>query len=102
MDLEELKAQGFVPTAYPGQGGDFLTKRMPVAAMPEASRLIDDEFITENSEAITEIIFPNAGLAATLMVQLHVPDADYVERPVPLDSEAGRNLIADAINGKNR
>lgn len=79
-----------MPT-HEGQEGEFLTKKARVEQMPYASKhLVDDDFIFGTSEAITEVI-PGG------LVQLHIPDADYVEGPLPVESDEGQALIKDAL-----
>ncbi len=98
MNEERLISGGFVRTTYEGQEGVFLTKRVPLERMPDAfPRLKDDECIEGTSEAVTEVIPPCRVIGPKPMVQLHVPDADYVEGPYLVDSDAGRALIEDAL-----
>ncbi|MBN9424738.1 MAG: hypothetical protein BGO63_10455 [Candidatus Accumulibacter sp. 66-26] len=91
MDIEKLKAAGFVETTYPDQEGVFLTKRTRVDALPRAgANFVDNDFICGDSEAITEM-FPDGG------VQLHIPDGDYVEGPYAASSVEAAALLNDAI-----
>lgn len=91
MDKEYLVSGGFVPTTYDGQDGEFLTKRVCVGNMPHAAEhLIDGDLIFGSSEAVTEIIPGD-------LVQFHIPDADYLDGPVPVDSDEGQALIRDAL-----
>lgn len=95
MDIQQLKAAGFVETTYPGQEGVFLTKRMPVAHMPYASEHIaDGEWVSTTDTAVIEVVpdplYPGGG------VQMAVENTDYMEEPVALDSEEGLALLRDA------
>lgn len=91
MDKAQLIAAGFVPTRYEDQKGEFLTKRCRVEDLPYANEhLVDNDFIYGDMVAVTEII-PGGS------IQFLVTDADYVEGPVPLDSEEGQALLKDAI-----
>lgn len=91
MDKEVLIAGGFVPTGYPGQEGEFLTKHTTVESLPYAgANLVNNDMIHGDSEAVTEVI-PSG------MVQLHIPDADYVEGPYEAGSEEAIALLKDAL-----
>ncbi len=91
MDREILLAGGFVLRTYPGQVGEFLTKRTKVRDLPRACKhLVDGDFIEDDFEVDTEVIPGN-------MVQLYIPDADYLEGPFPIGSEEGMALLQDAL-----
>jgi hypothetical protein len=71
--------------------GEFLTKRLRVEQVPYASQhLVDNDYIRGTSEAITEIL-PGG------YIQMLIPESDYLEGPVPLESEEGRVLLTDAL-----
>lgn len=87
----ELIAHGFAPTRFPEQDGEFLLANITLGAMPDASgRLIDDFVFYDDTPVIVEIL-PDA------TIRLFVPDADYIEDPDPLESEAGLLLLADTV-----
>lgn len=95
MDIEKLKAAGFVETTYPGQEGIFLTKRMPIRDMPYASEhIVDNEIVGETDTAVIEVVpdplFPGGG------VQMVVDQCDYVEETVSVTSAEGLALLRDA------
>jgi hypothetical protein len=95
MDVNALKAAGFVETVYKGQSEVFLTKKMPVADMPYArEHIVDNEYVFDTDTAIIEVVpdplFPGCG------VQLAMQDSDYVEDAVSVSSEEGLALLRDA------
>ena len=95
MDIEKLKAAGFVETTYPGQDGVFLTKRMPVQDMPYVSEhIVDNELVCERDIAVVEFVpdplFPGGG------VQMTVEQWDYIEDAVSASSDEGLGLLRDA------
>ncbi|GIL13732.1 MAG: hypothetical protein BroJett038_24520 [Chloroflexota bacterium] len=95
MDIEKLKAAGFVETTYPGQHGVFLTKRMPIQDMPYArEHIVDNEIVCETDTAVVEFVpdplFPGGG------VQMTVAQCDYIEEAVAVSSEEGQALLRDA------
>lgn len=91
MNRSELIANGFKPTTYEGQVGEFLTKRCRVEDMPYSHAHVEDgDIILGAMEAITEVT-PDG------RVQMMIAAADYVEGPVPVDSDEGRALINDAV-----
>jgi hypothetical protein len=91
IDREAMIAGGFVPTTYARQEGEFLVKRVPIECMPEAgARLVDEDLIQSGMDAITEIC-PDG------TVQLYIPDCDVLDDRQPVNSDAGRTMIADAI-----
>lgn len=94
MDRNEIIAGGFVPTAYDGLEGEFLTKRVRIDLMPHASEhLIDHDTVLPETEAITEVI-PDG------TIQFYIPDADYLDGPVKIDSAEGQALLHDALAAK--
>lgn len=95
MDIEKLKAAGFVETTYPGQDGVFLTKRMPISDMPYArEHIIDGDWVGETDIAVIEYVpanhFPGGG------VQMSVDKTDYMEEAVLVTTEEGLALLRDA------
>ena len=95
MDIEKLKAAGFMETTYPEQDGVFLTKRMPIKDMPYARvHIVDGELVSETDTAIIEVVpvtlFHGGG------VQMVVDQCDYVEETVSLASDEGLALLRDA------
>lgn len=95
MDIDKLKAAGFVEATYPGQEGVFLVKRMPIAQMPNAlDRIANGESVTGEDTVVIEVVpdplFPGAG------VQLIVKQSDYYEEAVAVDSDDGIALLRDA------
>lgn len=95
MDIEKLKAAGFIETTYPGQEGVFLTKRLSIAEMPEASAtLVDWEIIGDTDIAVVEYVpdplFPGGG------VQMTIEHTDYIQDAIPADGEEGLALLRDA------
>lgn len=98
MDIEMLKASGFVETTYPGQEGVFLVKRMPVSEMPYAhEHIVDDELVSDTDTGVIEVFGWDgpAGFAGA-RVQWSIEDTDYYEEPVQCFSEEGRGLLRDA------
>ena len=91
MDRETLLAGGFVPTTYEGQAGEFLVKSVPISSMPYAGEhLVDNDMVYPEFTGITEVI-------PVGMVQMYIPEADYLEGPVPLESDEGQALLRDAL-----
>ena len=95
IDIEKLKAAGFVETTYPGQEGVFWTKRMPISAMPYArEHIADGDLVCETDIAVIEYVpanlFPGGG------VQLTVGNTDYMEEAVSVTKEACMALLRDA------
>lgn len=94
MDRIQLIAAGFKPATHEGQVGEFLAKRCRVEDMPYAHAHVEDgDMVLGTMQAITEIT-PEGH------VQMLIADADYVEGPIPVDSDEGRALIADAMAAK--
>lgn len=91
MDIRErAKAYGFEPTTYPGQPGEFLTKRLQAGQMPYiAEHVVDGEYVGEFDVCVVEITPIDT-------VQLTIEKTDYMEEGVPLGSDEGRFLLADA------
>lgn len=91
LDRASLIAGGFQPTRYANQEGEFLVKRVPIERMPKAgARLVDEDLVQSGMDAITEIC-PDG------TVQLYIPDCDVLDDRQPVESDAGRAMIADAI-----
>lgn len=95
MDIEKLKAAGFVETTYPGQLGVFLTKRMPIREMPYTrEHVVDNEIACETDTAVVEFVpdplFPGGG------VQMTIDLCDYFGEAVSVKSEEGLSLLRDA------
>ena len=94
MDLEQkvalLLRSGFKNTTYREQAGVFVTKAANIDDMKYAGdKMIDGDLIQQGMTAITELC-PDG------MVQLHIPDADYVEN-YHVNSDEGIALLNDAI-----
>ena len=88
---EALIAAGFTPTTYNGQDGEYLVKTVPIERLPAAgARLVDEDFNLSGMDADTEVV-PDG------TVQLYIPDADHLDDRQPVDSEAGRAMLADAM-----
>ena len=95
MDIEKLKAAGFVETTYPDQPGIFWTKHLPIADMPYASEHIADGFLVSETdtaivETVPDVAFKGGG------VHMLVLRSDYAEDIVAVDSEEGLALLRDA------
>lgn len=95
MDIEKLKAAGFVETTYPDQEGAFLTKRMPIQDMPYArEHIVDGDGVMDTDTVVIAYVpdnlFPGGG------VQMVVEQSDYMEDTVSVNSEDGLALLRDA------
>lgn len=91
FDRETLIQHGFVPTRYEGQEGEYLTKQVGVENLPALGReLIDHELVHPGDLAIIEVC-PNA------TVQFYVPGADLLVGREPVESNAARIWLSDAI-----
>jgi hypothetical protein len=94
MSYEErtaiLLANGFDRTTYSDKEGDLIVKHVIIDNMPYAKEhMIDNEYICSGMTAILEIC-PDG------QVQLHIPDAEYLEN-YPVDTEEGVALINDVL-----
>ena len=95
MNIENLKAAGFVETTYEGQEGVFWTKRMSLKDMPYyKEHMVDNDLYFESDIAIIECAetkkFPKGG------VQMVLEEIDYIEEMVAVDSEEGISLLKQA------
>ena len=89
---EALIANGFVAMTYPGQDGVYYRRDTTVRSMPYLGRVIDREYIFEDSVVRTEV-HPDG------RVQVSIAETDYVEELVPASSEDGQGCLRDAIAG---
>lgn len=93
ISKEQLLSAGFVPTLYEGQDGEFMVMQRKIEEFPYAKEhLIDGGYLCEGMLAILEV--SPAGL-----IQFYIPEADYLEGPVPLDSEEGLALFRESYRG---
>ena len=87
---EILLASGFEPTRYEGQEGEFLLKKLRVGDMPYArEHIVDGDNIYDTMMAYVEVIPGD-------QVQFFIEEAEYLDGPVPVSSEAGMSLLVDA------
>lgn len=94
MNIEELKAHGFVEATYEGKDGVSLVKKRKVEDFPYAKEhMVDNEYIYGDSDAFMEVT-PDG------CIKFVIPDSDYIEGPVALDSEEGSGLLKDALAAK--
>jgi len=87
---EQLVANGFKPVEYKKQEGVFYAKTLKAADMPYFSEHVVDDMYVFDCDTIVVEVCPDG------RVQLVDQDTHYVEEAVPVDSEEGRALLADA------
>jgi hypothetical protein len=85
-----LFAHGFERKTYSDKEGELFVKHVIIDNMSYAKEhMIDGEYIRSGMTAILEIC-PDG------QVQLHIPDAEYLEN-YPVDTAEGVALINDAL-----
>lgn len=90
MNIEVLKASGFVAVEYPGQQGVFYTKKLPVTDMPYMrEHAIDYDLIGETTVMLVEV-------TPDRRVQMTTINTDYVEEAVAIDTDEAAGLLRDA------
>jgi len=95
MDKAALIQAGFVSTTYENQDGEFLRLQGCVEEFPYVrEHIVDGDWVEEGMEAFFEVR-PDS------MIQLFIPDADYVES-YEFDSAEGQALLKDALAKNSR
>ncbi|MDO5947158.1 hypothetical protein [Burkholderia cepacia] len=90
MNIEVLKASGFVPVEYQDQQGIFYTKKLPVTDMPYMrEHAIDYDLISETTVMLVEV-------TPDRRVRMTATNTDYLEEAVGIDTDEGAALLRDA------
>lgn len=91
MDIQKLKAAGFVEVVYQWETEVFWKKLLKASAMPDVCKNLDFAGleVDDNDEVFVEF-------AAAHGVQMGIPSIDYYQEPVSVDSNEGLALLCAA------
>lgn len=89
-NYDELKNYGFAPPTDPANADILLVKSGKARDFPYAKEhIVDNAYVFEESEAHMEVLLDGS-------IRFSIPGSHYLEGPYDMDSDEGKDLLADA------
>ena len=94
MNIEKLKAHGFVETTYEGQEGIFMSKKIALKNLPFADFLLDNFDWHQPDDVVVMECFD-------AFIQGSIECTEYTFEPMSIYSKDGENMLEQSLEAES-